>query len=218
MALRSRGVELAQRLLARHGGASVAVPGSRRMASGHALDPAQTPLQQQASRRRWTHSLGPPYRLRRHFAMVPASAGAWGATCDYTQQVNFHHVLSALAYSRLCRLCLLPLWCQSFSTAAAWAWNGHQDSAKGGKTSPSLPSLARDVQYIDKEEKYGAHNYHPLPVVLNRGEERRGWPHTKPAWLSLGVPPAVLALTRLPHAKPLSNARPVLPWCISPRC
>ena len=25
-------------------------------------------------------------------------------------------------------------------------------------------------QYIDLEEKYGAHNYHPLPVVLNRGE------------------------------------------------
>lgn len=24
--------------------------------------------------------------------------------------------------------------------------------------------------YIDLEEKYGAHNYHPLPVVLNRGE------------------------------------------------
>ena len=25
-------------------------------------------------------------------------------------------------------------------------------------------------QYIDLEEKYGAHNYHPLPVVLDRGE------------------------------------------------
>jgi len=24
--------------------------------------------------------------------------------------------------------------------------------------------------YLDTEEKYGAHNYHPLPVVLNRGE------------------------------------------------
>lgn len=24
--------------------------------------------------------------------------------------------------------------------------------------------------YIDREEQYGAHNYHPLPVVLNRGE------------------------------------------------
>lgn len=24
--------------------------------------------------------------------------------------------------------------------------------------------------YIDKEEKYGAHNYHPIPVVLDRGE------------------------------------------------
>lgn len=26
------------------------------------------------------------------------------------------------------------------------------------------------LQIIDREEKYGAHNYHPLPVVLNRGE------------------------------------------------
>ncbi len=25
-------------------------------------------------------------------------------------------------------------------------------------------------QYLDLEEKYGAHNYHPLPVVLNRGD------------------------------------------------
>lgn len=29
---------------------------------------------------------------------------------------------------------------------------------------------ANTQQYIDLEEKYGAHNYHPLPVVLNRGE------------------------------------------------
>ena len=29
---------------------------------------------------------------------------------------------------------------------------------------------AKSQQYIDLEEKYGSHNYHPLPVVLNRGE------------------------------------------------
>ena len=29
---------------------------------------------------------------------------------------------------------------------------------------------ANTQQYIDTEEKYGAHNYHPLPVVLDRGE------------------------------------------------
>ena len=29
---------------------------------------------------------------------------------------------------------------------------------------------AHSQQYIDLEAKYGAHNYHPLPVVLNRGE------------------------------------------------
>src|SRR4051812_5635508 len=28
----------------------------------------------------------------------------------------------------------------------------------------------RSQYYLDLEEQYGAHNYHPLPVVLNRGE------------------------------------------------
>ena len=32
----------------------------------------------------------------------------------------------------------------------------------------SISSTAQ--QYLELEEKYGAHNYHPLPVVLNRGE------------------------------------------------
>ena len=27
------------------------------------------------------------------------------------------------------------------------------------------------AHYINKEEEYGAHNYHPLPVVLERGED-----------------------------------------------
>ena len=30
-------------------------------------------------------------------------------------------------------------------------------------------------QYIDREERYGAHNYHPLPVVLERGEGIYVW-------------------------------------------
>ncbi|GAB4818596.1 hypothetical protein N2152v2_005642 [Parachlorella kessleri] len=29
---------------------------------------------------------------------------------------------------------------------------------------------AQQQQLIDREEKYGAHNYHPIPVVLTRGE------------------------------------------------
>src|SRR5258708_23856793 len=28
---------------------------------------------------------------------------------------------------------------------------------------------ARSLHYLELEEKYGAHNYHPLPVVLDRG-------------------------------------------------
>ena len=27
-------------------------------------------------------------------------------------------------------------------------------------------------EYIEVEDKYGAHNYHPLPVVLSKGEWR----------------------------------------------
>ncbi len=34
----------------------------------------------------------------------------------------------------------------------------------------TLAVTANTQQYIDLEEKYGAHNYHPLPVVLNKGE------------------------------------------------
>ncbi len=29
--------------------------------------------------------------------------------------------------------------------------------------------------YIDLEDKYGAHNYHPLPVVLSKGEGGSFW-------------------------------------------
>jgi len=31
------------------------------------------------------------------------------------------------------------------------------------------------ASYIELEEKYGAHNYHPLPVVLSRGKGTRVW-------------------------------------------
>ncbi len=33
----------------------------------------------------------------------------------------------------------------------------------------------RSAYYIDLEEKFGAHNYHPLPVVLNRGQGIYVW-------------------------------------------
>jgi len=34
----------------------------------------------------------------------------------------------------------------------------------------TMPVLHDTQYYLDLEEKYGAHNYHPLPVVLTRGE------------------------------------------------
>lgn len=30
-------------------------------------------------------------------------------------------------------------------------------------------------QYIDREDRYGAHNYSPVPVVLTRGEGVHVW-------------------------------------------
>ncbi|MBS9768093.1 MAG: ornithine--oxo-acid transaminase [Flavobacteriaceae bacterium] len=34
----------------------------------------------------------------------------------------------------------------------------------------TLQPTANSQSYIEREEKYGAHNYHPLPVVLDKGE------------------------------------------------
>jgi ornithine--oxo-acid transaminase len=34
----------------------------------------------------------------------------------------------------------------------------------------NMPTLPKSQYLIDLEEKYGAHNYHPIPVVLERGE------------------------------------------------
>jgi ornithine--oxo-acid transaminase len=36
-------------------------------------------------------------------------------------------------------------------------------------------SMKIETEYIEKENRYGAHNYHPLPVVLNRGEGVYVW-------------------------------------------
>lgn len=40
-------------------------------------------------------------------------------------------------------------------------------------SSPTLTDLSR--HYLELEEKYGAHNYHPLPVVLDRGAGVHVW-------------------------------------------
>lgn len=39
----------------------------------------------------------------------------------------------------------------------------------------TIDITANTRKYIDLEEKYGAHNYHPLPVVLSRGEGVYVW-------------------------------------------
>ena len=40
----------------------------------------------------------------------------------------------------------------------------------------SIISTTKNTQYyLDLEDRYGAHNYHPIPVVLNRGEGVYVW-------------------------------------------
>lgn len=39
----------------------------------------------------------------------------------------------------------------------------------------TISTTPNTQQYIDLEEKYGAHNYHPLPVVLSKGEGVYVW-------------------------------------------
>ena len=36
-------------------------------------------------------------------------------------------------------------------------------------------NLILSKKFIDLEQQYGAHNYHPLPVVLSRGEGVYVW-------------------------------------------
>ena len=38
-----------------------------------------------------------------------------------------------------------------------------------------MDQLTRSQYYIDMEASYGAHNYHPIPVVLNRGKGCYVW-------------------------------------------
>jgi len=38
-----------------------------------------------------------------------------------------------------------------------------------------LDTISKSQQYIDQEDKYGAHNYHPLPAVLCKGEGVYVW-------------------------------------------
>ncbi len=38
-----------------------------------------------------------------------------------------------------------------------------------------LHASANAIQFIEQEEKYGAHNYHPLPVVLKKGQGVHLW-------------------------------------------
>lgn len=40
---------------------------------------------------------------------------------------------------------------------------------------PPTPSKKQPKQYVEREDRYGAHNYHPIPVVLSRGHGPYVW-------------------------------------------
>ena len=47
--------------------------------------------------------------------------------------------------------------------------------APAKKVQPKAKITAVSKRYMAMEEKYGAHNYHPLPVVLERGKGIYVW-------------------------------------------
>ena len=69
--------------------------------------------------------------------------------------INYYNILPILLMNSLTRL---------FSSYIS-------NSTKVVETTLSNKTLylKKDSQYLAKEAKYGAHNYKPLPVVLNRG-------------------------------------------------
>ena len=58
-------------------------------------------------------------------------------------------------------------------TAKAPAKKAAKPAAK--KVQPKAKITAVSKRYMAMEEKYGAHNYHPLPVVLERGKGIYVW-------------------------------------------
>ncbi len=54
------------------------------------------------------------------------------------------------------------------------------------------------AELIEMEQKYGAHNYHPLPVVLERGEGVYVWDVDGKRYYPEAVPDLPRFLQRLP--------------------
>lgn len=53
--------------------------------------------------------------------------------------------------------------------------NGHGVSKPGNSVSKENGQKLTSQMVFDRENKYGAHNYHPLPVALERGEGVYVW-------------------------------------------
>ena len=65
-------------------------------------------------------------------------------------------------FFRFCRLLSL--------STRRWSSTGTRPSATSEITSVPGPPGAKSQAVFDREDKYGAHNYAPLPVALSRGE------------------------------------------------
>ena len=67
---------------------------------------------------------------------------------------------------------------------------------------PTIASITDQTRYfLELEENFGAHNYHPLPVVLNKGEGVFVWDVDGKRYFDfLSAYSAVNQGTRRPHA------------------
>eukprot|EP00392_Amoebophrya_sp_AT5.2_P013428 g13546.t1 len=59
-----------------------------------------------------------------------------------------------------------------------------QMPAEHGGHAPETALFEGQQHFIDTEDKYGAHNYHPLPVVLEKGERCFLWDMARPDLIS----------------------------------
>lgn len=51
----------------------------------------------------------------------------------------------------------------------------HLPSPKHPGKQPQSQTKTHTTQYVEREDRYGAHNYHPIPVVLSKGQGPFVW-------------------------------------------
>jgi hypothetical protein len=63
----------------------------------------------------------------------------------------------------------------SFVHSFALAATGRARAPSPLSSSPFPQPNQKQPQYVEREDRYGAHNYHPIPVVLSKGQGPYVW-------------------------------------------